>query len=383
MGGNQLTLFYSYAHEDETLRDELGKHLKLMERQGILRSYSDRQILPGSDWRGEIDANLQNADIVLLLISPDFLASDYCYDTEMAVALRRHNLGQCVVVPVILRSVDFTRAPFARLQALPSDARPVTLWEDQDAALLDVAKGIRKIADGDGLTSGSHRGAAGGPGPVTESDRARIRSYRDLFDRRAFYIPCIFENGMSTVKAACKQIAFAMMSGRVLPAEETIFFPEGIPLYDVAKRSDFESDFYRDTLSQVGRYIAAIERVAGSLRVHLLRPGSGAEGAPLPTVDEPGLVDIDLGTFLTQMIDAGASVRYVREAFSMMDQVDSARNAVLTLLNSLLAPAQLTEFEMIPLSSVLLEQSAHIREYDWEHFYLSGHESIRRFLAGG
>jgi hypothetical protein len=97
-----IRLFFSYSHQDEALRDELAKHLSLLERDGVLRNWHDRQIVPGSDWAGHIDQHLEQAQIILLLISADFLASDYCYDRELNRAMERHEAGEAGVVPVML-----------------------------------------------------------------------------------------------------------------------------------------------------------------------------------------------------------------------------------------------------------------------------------------
>jgi hypothetical protein len=141
-----ITVFYSYAHEDEQLREQLEKHLSLMRRQEIITEWNDRKIVPGSDWSQEIDAHLNSATIILLLISPDFLASDYCYDIEMQRAMERHELGEARVIPVILRPVDWQGAPFGHLKSLPRDGRPVTEWDNCDAAFLDIAQGICQAA---------------------------------------------------------------------------------------------------------------------------------------------------------------------------------------------------------------------------------------------
>ncbi len=138
-----LPLFYVYAHEDEALRDELDKHLSLLQRQGLLSTWSDRQIVPGTDWSKEIDARLDSAALILLLISSDFLASDYCYGIEMQRALARHKHGDAHVIPIMLRSVDWQDAPFAHLQGLPRDMKPITSWPNQDEAFLNIAGGIR------------------------------------------------------------------------------------------------------------------------------------------------------------------------------------------------------------------------------------------------
>ena len=143
-----LEVFYSYAHEDEDLRDELEKHLKLLQRNGLIANWHDRGIGAGGEWRGEIDAHARSAHIILLLISADFVASDYCYGVEMKLALERHARHEAIVVPVILRPVDWSTAPFAHLQALPRDGKPITTWSNRDGALADVARGIREIVYG-------------------------------------------------------------------------------------------------------------------------------------------------------------------------------------------------------------------------------------------
>ncbi len=139
-------LFYSYAHEDESLRDELAKHLKLLERQGVLESWHDRSIEPGTEWDQTIAQQLLDAHIILLLVSVDFLASDYIWSRELTVALERHEKGEARVIPIILRPTDWTTAPFNHLQALPRDARPVTDWADRDAAFTSIARALREIA---------------------------------------------------------------------------------------------------------------------------------------------------------------------------------------------------------------------------------------------
>jgi formylglycine-generating enzyme required for sulfatase activity len=141
-------VFFSYAHHDEPLRNELAKHLRLMERQGVIAAWHDRQIPAGSEWAGTIDAHLQTAHIILLLVSADFLASNYCYDIEMRQAMARHEAGEARVIPIILRPVDWHSARFGKLQALPKDGRPVTSWLNRDEAFVDIARGIRSVAEG-------------------------------------------------------------------------------------------------------------------------------------------------------------------------------------------------------------------------------------------
>lgn len=146
MSGESVKVFFSYCHKDEELRDELAKHLRILERQGVIASWHDRMILPGEEWNHEINSYLNTADIILLLISSDFIASDYCWDTEVTRAMERHESGDACVIPLILRDVDLTGSPFAKLQALPKNAQPVTTWTTLDAAFKDVTQGIRVIA---------------------------------------------------------------------------------------------------------------------------------------------------------------------------------------------------------------------------------------------
>lgn len=138
-----IELFYSYAHRDERLRKHLETHLSALRQQGVITEWHDRKIVAGTDWKQSIDTHLMTAKVILLLISPDFLASDYCYGVEMQRALARHAAGEASVIPVILRPVDWQGTPFAHLQCIPTDARPVTMWANRDKAFQDIATAIR------------------------------------------------------------------------------------------------------------------------------------------------------------------------------------------------------------------------------------------------
>jgi tetratricopeptide (TPR) repeat protein len=159
-----LKLFISYAHEDETLLKELVKHLSQLQRDGLIENWHDREITAGAEWAGKIDEHLEAADIVLLLVSADFLSSRYCYDVEMKRALERHDSGKARVIPIILRPADWETSPFAKLQALPKNGKPVVEWRRRDRAFLDVAKGLRRVVQElrghAAVTSQGVRGAA-------------------------------------------------------------------------------------------------------------------------------------------------------------------------------------------------------------------------------
>jgi eukaryotic-like serine/threonine-protein kinase len=137
-----IEVFYSYAPEDDALREQLDKHLVVMKRDGVFDAWHQRRIGAGQEWRGTIDEHLKAARVILLLVSADFLASDYCWDVEMAQALARHDAGDALVIPILLRACDWKGARFARLRALPGNETPVTSWRNQDEAWESVAVGI-------------------------------------------------------------------------------------------------------------------------------------------------------------------------------------------------------------------------------------------------
>ena len=155
-----LDVFFSYSHRDETLRDALAVHLKTMERQGLIRSWHDRRIEAGEGWKHAIDEHLNSADLILLLISPYFIASDYCHDLEMGRALERHGVGDADVVPIILRPCDWQSLPIGELQALPRNGEPITLWKNEDQAFLSVAQGLRALIER--RQAASHKGRLDG-----------------------------------------------------------------------------------------------------------------------------------------------------------------------------------------------------------------------------
>lgn len=142
-----VSIFYSYAPEDENLRRMLEKHLSLLRHQGVISNWHDHKIIAGSNREQSIDNHLNTAALILLLISPDFLASDYCYGVEMQRAMELHEAGQARVIPILLRPVDWHTAPFAHLQCLPRNEKPVTQWSNRDEAFLAIAQGIRAAVE--------------------------------------------------------------------------------------------------------------------------------------------------------------------------------------------------------------------------------------------
>jgi RNA polymerase sigma factor (sigma-70 family) len=142
-----LAVFTSYSHGDGELREELRKHLTPLIRRRRIVEWHDQLLNAGDEWRGQIEARLETAHVVLLLVSPDFLHSEYCYDVEMKRALERERDGGLRVVPVLLREAYWKDEPFSRFQVLPRNGHPVcsSHWSSRDAAYLDVVQGVRAL----------------------------------------------------------------------------------------------------------------------------------------------------------------------------------------------------------------------------------------------
>ena len=145
-GVSPIQIFFCYAREDEILLSKLKAHLRPLQHQGLIDVWHDREISAGSEWEREIKTHLSTAQIILLLISPDFMNSDYCYGVEMKQAMERHEQGDAHVIPLILRPVYWQGSPFGKLQVLPTDAKPITSssWHSLDDAFFDAAESIRK-----------------------------------------------------------------------------------------------------------------------------------------------------------------------------------------------------------------------------------------------
>lgn len=205
-------LFFSYSHADEALRDQLEKQLTMLKRQGVIETWHDRRITAGEVVDHAISEQLEAADIILLLISPDFLASSYCYDREMLRALERHKAGKAVVIPVILRACEWHGAPFGKLLATPTDGRPVKQWPDLDEAMLTVARAVRGAAERMASKSQPARTVAPAmavaattfsPGPRSSNLRLAkqfTERDKDAFRLEAFeYMAKFFENSLAEI----------------------------------------------------------------------------------------------------------------------------------------------------------------------------------------
>lgn len=160
-------LFFSYSHKDEELRNKLQTHLEMLRRSGAIETYHDRMIPAGSELDGAIYKQMEEADVILLLVSSDFLASSYCYDVELKRAMERHEAKTARVIPVILRPCDWQEdSPFKKLLGVPKDGKPITKWPNEDEAFLDVVKQIRAAVKS-------------APAPASSSTTTPVRGFHD------------------------------------------------------------------------------------------------------------------------------------------------------------------------------------------------------------
>jgi nucleoside phosphorylase len=141
----RVKIFLSYSPADEKFKDDLLKSLSPLRREGLIETWTDRDVVAGEDWRKSIDTKLKEADLILLLISSDFIASEYCYEYEMPIAMERLKSGAAHVIPILLRPTSWQSSPFASLKGLPRDLKPVTQWDSEDSAFLDIIQGIRNV----------------------------------------------------------------------------------------------------------------------------------------------------------------------------------------------------------------------------------------------
>lgn len=207
-----MELFLSYSHQDEALRNELEKHLSILRRQCVVDIWSDHRIGPGEEIGGQIDQHLESADIILLLVSSDFIDSDYCYDVEMTRAMERHEQGQARVIPVILRPCAWHGAPFGRLKAIPTDGKPVVKHATLDDGFLEVVEAVRDAAQSlAGDASAAHPVRPLANSSTSESTGPRssnLRVKKEFTDRErhvflseAFdYVARYFENSLKELE---------------------------------------------------------------------------------------------------------------------------------------------------------------------------------------
>jgi hypothetical protein len=196
MGLTMAKAFISYSHRDEKALDRLHTHLAMLRRENLITAWYDREILAGDDFGHEISSNLRDSDIFLALVSPDFLASKYCYELEMENALKRHDDGTLRIIPIILEPCDWKSSPLGKLKALPKEGKPISTWTNENVAYLDVVTELRRLSESRALgqvANTTRSTKPEGSQPTQQSRRYRIKKDfdsidRDQFRRRAFAV---------------------------------------------------------------------------------------------------------------------------------------------------------------------------------------------------
>lgn len=179
-------IFYSYAHEDDEFRRELHRYLVPLEQKKKIVQWSDRKITPGADWQSEIRREIDSAHLILLLVSKDFLASDYCFGVEVDRAMERLKQGEARVLPILLNPCLWDDSRFSQLQILPREAKPITSWTSREDAFIEVAREIREIVAGTPPSSeraDSAPAASEGFDSAIDLVRSQVRSYARLYER--------------------------------------------------------------------------------------------------------------------------------------------------------------------------------------------------------
>ncbi|WP_417809042.1 toll/interleukin-1 receptor domain-containing protein [Thioclava sp.] len=182
-----MRAFISYSHNDKAALDRLHVHLKNLTREGRIETWYDRNILAGSELDAEIERELEASDLFLLLVSPDFIASDYCVEREMRRALERHAAGTARVVPIIVEECDWkAMSELRQLKAVPTDGKAISAWANPNTAYLNVVQELRRIIEAEGVPAAAVK-AAHEPSALRPA-MARYRAKRqfDHIDRDDF-----------------------------------------------------------------------------------------------------------------------------------------------------------------------------------------------------
>ena len=285
-----VEVFISYAHKDEPLVGHLILHLSLLSKQGLIRDWHHREITDGAEWKGQIDPHVETAEVILLLVSADFLASEYCWDVEVRRAVERHDRGEARVFLVILRPCDWQPTPFGHLIALPRDGKPVTTWLSQDEAFAFLASEIRDILRS--LTPVAPNAPAplptapvvqtGIPGQIAASDRKSLVSY----------VSGLSPNDMVLLVALAEGAASHISRNGTVPEQAYELFrwaerPTGPGLEAVRKALDALRDGQIDLATRTGIVLALSKLQPSDMAVLVVAiPGAASHISRNGTVPE-------------------------------------------------------------------------------------------------
>jgi len=199
-----LSAFISYSHADEKYLDRLHKHMSLLQREGSVETWADHQIVPGAKLDKAVLDALRSSDLFIALVSPDYIASNYCYEKEFEEALRLSENGKLHIVPVIVEPCDWLSSPFRQFMALPKDGKPISEWTNANVAYLDVVSGIRRL-----VSTGKADAVPVGTGPsaaVTSGRRIKIKQEFDSIQRGEF-IDQAYEVIRDYFKSSCDELS--------------------------------------------------------------------------------------------------------------------------------------------------------------------------------
>jgi len=219
-GSEPLSVFISYAHIDEKWKDQLVISLANLQRQDKIRAWHDRDIEAGAEWESEIEQQLESAEIILLLITPDFIYSQYCFDLEMQRAVERHNQGTARVIPIIVRPCDWQESPFSRLQVLPRDAKPISTWSDRDEAFLNVVQGIRRAVESLQAHQRNSVNSVVTPEPTPRSDRPVSSPRSNLNEVRCNQLKKNYDRLLRQYQATAEKAELTLNPGDKIKLEE-------------------------------------------------------------------------------------------------------------------------------------------------------------------
>lgn len=221
-----MRAFISYSHRDTATLDRLHVHLAMLRRQGLIEEWFDREILGGSFIDGDVDRELEECGLFLLLVSPDFLHSDYCYEREMKRALERHEAGEARVVPIIIEPCEWTKSPLGKLKAVPRDGLPVSEWTNANNAYLNIVQELRRILEANQSrprAASAQTSFVNEERPTGSARRYRVTREFDEIDRAEFR-EAAFEQIRSYFDRALQELeGIDDLRGRFVPLSLTSF----------------------------------------------------------------------------------------------------------------------------------------------------------------
>ncbi len=197
-----VTAIVSYCHVDEKALERLHKHLAVLQRDGTLPTWTDHAIVPGDRLDSVISGQLERSQIFLALLSPDYLASRYCYETEFKRAQELAAAGRIRIVPIIVEPCDWLSSPFKDFLALPKDGQAISSFTNANLAYLNVVTGLRRVIEA--LASGAI--ASGAASVSGTGRRPRVKQDFDTI-QRAEYADRAFAVLRDYFRASCAEVS--------------------------------------------------------------------------------------------------------------------------------------------------------------------------------